>query len=174
MIDDHREGESVIGNLIAIPEAVVKTFADADLDPPHHAAAVTTGLVTMLFLGGWKPLAPKKLKFIPAPPARRRGEHPGGPGAARAHRRPHHHAVHPRHLRRGGRDRQPARLARVNPRRVRGRGRVQAPPPPGRPFGHRRRSGRAGFVVRPEQAGEGCPLVAGQAGRQLHQQGQDG
>ena len=66
MIDDHRGGESVVGNLLAIPGGVVKTFTDSDPNPPHHIAAVTAGLVTMIFLVGWKPLAPRQLKFIPA------------------------------------------------------------------------------------------------------------
>jgi MFS superfamily sulfate permease-like transporter len=65
MIDD-KPVNSVAQNLITIPKAAVKTFSDQDPNPPHHIAAVTAGLVTMIFLVGWKPLAPKKLKFIPA------------------------------------------------------------------------------------------------------------
>ena len=65
MIDD-KPVKSVAENLITIPKAAIKTFTDQDPNPPHHIAAVTAGLVTMIFLIGWKPLAPKKLKFIPA------------------------------------------------------------------------------------------------------------
>lgn len=65
MIDD-KPGASVTENLVSIPMAAVKTFNDVDPDPPHHIAAVTAGLVTMLFLVGWKPFAPKRLRFIPA------------------------------------------------------------------------------------------------------------
>jgi MFS superfamily sulfate permease-like transporter len=65
MIDD-KPAPSVAENLASIPAAAVKAFTDPDPNPPHHVAAVTAGLVTLLFLVGWKPFAPKRLQVIPA------------------------------------------------------------------------------------------------------------
>ena len=65
MIDD-KPATSVAENLATIPRAVVKAFTDPDPNPPHHRAAVAAGLVTLAFLVGWKPLAPKRLQVIPA------------------------------------------------------------------------------------------------------------
>jgi MFS superfamily sulfate permease-like transporter len=65
MIDD-RPAASVAENLAALPAAAMKAFSDADPDPPHHTAAVTAGLVTLFVLVAWKPLAPRRLKLVPA------------------------------------------------------------------------------------------------------------
>ncbi len=65
MIDD-KPADSVIENLRTIPMAAYKAFTDKDPDPPHHTAAVAAGLVTMLFLVGWKPFTPKRLHVVPA------------------------------------------------------------------------------------------------------------
>lgn len=66
LIDD-RPAPSVVENLVSIPAAAYKAATDPDPDPPHHTAAVATGLVTLAFLVGWKAVVPKPLKVIPAP-----------------------------------------------------------------------------------------------------------
>jgi len=60
MIDDApREGG--LRNLIAIPEALVKSFAPGTA----HQSAALIGLLTLLTLMGWNALAPRRLKWIP-------------------------------------------------------------------------------------------------------------
>ena len=64
MIDD-QPAASVTQNLLSIPNAVRKALTDLDATAPHHGPAVIVGLVTMAFLIGWKPLAPKRLAIVP-------------------------------------------------------------------------------------------------------------
>jgi len=64
MVDDDPTG-SGLRNLITIPLAVVKGVTPTD-DAYHHHAAII-GLLTIVLLAVWKPVAPKKLKWLPAP-----------------------------------------------------------------------------------------------------------
>jgi MFS superfamily sulfate permease-like transporter len=64
MVDDAPRG-SGLANLVAIPEAVWKGFVPAD-GSVHNQAAMT-GLLTLFVMVGWRPLAPQRLRVIPAP-----------------------------------------------------------------------------------------------------------
>ncbi len=65
LVDDQPGGATVLQSLLAIPGAVAKGVWDADPDPPHHRAAASVGLLAITILVVWKPLAPKRLKFLP-------------------------------------------------------------------------------------------------------------
>src|SRR5262249_37479301 len=65
LVDD-TPAESVIHNLLSIPQALVKAFTDTDGAHPHHSAAAAVGLLTITTLLAWKPLAPRVLKVVPA------------------------------------------------------------------------------------------------------------
>jgi len=66
MVDDTPPGTGVefggIINLYTIPEAVWKGLTEE----PHQAAALT-GVLTILSVVGWSVLAPRRLRFFPAP-----------------------------------------------------------------------------------------------------------
>jgi len=64
MVDDSPRG-SGLENLIAIPEAVWKGFMPADGSVHFQAAMV--GLLTLVVMICWRPLAPRSLKVVPAP-----------------------------------------------------------------------------------------------------------
>ncbi|RIK64740.1 MAG: SulP family inorganic anion transporter [Planctomycetota bacterium] len=64
MVDDAPRG-SGLANLLSVPESIYKGVVPLD-DSPHHLAAMI-GLLTILLIILWKPLAPKQLKVIPAP-----------------------------------------------------------------------------------------------------------
>jgi len=61
MLDDPVRG-SALQNLLLIPEAIWD--AAVDRDGSHRAAAI--GVLTILILLLWKPIAPRRLAFIPA------------------------------------------------------------------------------------------------------------
>lgn len=65
LIDD-TPADSVVQNLLSLPRAAIKAFSDNDIEQPHHRIAAIVGLVTVLVLIVWKPLAPGRLKLIPA------------------------------------------------------------------------------------------------------------
>ncbi len=52
--------------LAGIPECVRKAFVPTPESGANHTEAAVIGLVALLILALWKPLAPKKLKLIPA------------------------------------------------------------------------------------------------------------
>lgn len=52
--------------LAGIPECVRKAFVPTPDSRANHTEAAVIGLVALLILALWKPLAPKKLKLIPA------------------------------------------------------------------------------------------------------------
>ncbi|NOX58089.1 MAG: SulP family inorganic anion transporter [Planctomycetes bacterium] len=64
MVDDTPAG-SGLRNLITIPLAVWKGLVPGE-GTVHHWAAII-GVVTIVTIVFWKPIAPKQLKFIPAP-----------------------------------------------------------------------------------------------------------
>jgi MFS superfamily sulfate permease-like transporter len=64
MIDDVPRG-SGLANLIAIPEALYKGFIPAD--GSLHFQAAMLGLLTLVVMVLWRPLAPGALKVVPAP-----------------------------------------------------------------------------------------------------------
>jgi MFS superfamily sulfate permease-like transporter len=65
LIDDS-PADRVIDNLLSLPTAAIKAFTDDDGHQPHHRIAAVVGLATMLVLIVWRPLAPGRLKLIPA------------------------------------------------------------------------------------------------------------
>jgi MFS superfamily sulfate permease-like transporter len=66
LVDDVAGDGSVIQNLLSIPAAFIKAFADSDADQPHHRVAAGVGLLTISILLAWKPLAPRFFKLLPA------------------------------------------------------------------------------------------------------------
>lgn len=64
MVDDVPKG-SGLANLISVPEAIYKGIMPGD-NPAHHWAA-RIGVLTILMIIIWKPLAPKRIRVIPAP-----------------------------------------------------------------------------------------------------------
>lgn len=64
MVDDSPKGNG-LENLITIPMAVWKGITPMDDSYHHHAAII--GLLTIALLAFWKPLAPKKVKWLPGP-----------------------------------------------------------------------------------------------------------
>ncbi len=64
MVDDSPRG-SGLENLISIPQAILKGIVPADGSVHFQAAMI--GIVTLLAIVLWRPLAPGKLKVIPAP-----------------------------------------------------------------------------------------------------------
>jgi MFS superfamily sulfate permease-like transporter len=66
LVDDHSGDTSVIHSLLAIPVAIKKGVWDPDPDPPHHRVAAAVGLLSIAILVLWKPLVPRRLKFVPA------------------------------------------------------------------------------------------------------------
>lgn len=65
MVDDHPP-QKIADGLLAIPGAVWKAF-----DPPagasaNHTEAAAIGLLAILILALWKPVAPRRLKLVPA------------------------------------------------------------------------------------------------------------
>jgi MFS superfamily sulfate permease-like transporter len=60
MVDDSPRG-SGLWNLLAIPEALVKSMAPGTA----HQSAALVGLVTIATLMGWNALAPRRLKWVP-------------------------------------------------------------------------------------------------------------
>jgi MFS superfamily sulfate permease-like transporter len=58
--------ESVVQNLLSIPHALAKAFADNDGLHPHHRTAVAVGLLTITILLVWRPLVPRRFKIVPA------------------------------------------------------------------------------------------------------------
>jgi MFS superfamily sulfate permease-like transporter len=64
MVDDQPR-DSGIANLLSIPESVWKGLVPMDGTAHHLAAAVGAGTILILLV--WKPLAPGKLKHVPAP-----------------------------------------------------------------------------------------------------------
>ena len=64
MVDDTPR-ESGIANLLAIPEAVYKGVMPLDGSPHFHAAMI--GILTLVVMIGWRPLAPARLHVVPAP-----------------------------------------------------------------------------------------------------------
>ncbi|HXG09854.1 MAG TPA: SulP family inorganic anion transporter [Gemmataceae bacterium] len=65
MVDDQPRG-SGLANLLSIPEAVWKGIVPSDGDLNHEYAA-RIGLLTIVLIVLWRPLAPKALRVIPAP-----------------------------------------------------------------------------------------------------------
>lgn len=64
MVDDApRKGG--IANLVSLPESLIKGIVPLDGSSHHIAAGI--GLLTIVAIVLWKPLAPKKLRFLPAP-----------------------------------------------------------------------------------------------------------
>jgi MFS superfamily sulfate permease-like transporter len=63
LVDDKPRGDG-IANILSLPEAVVKGLTPSD-DVTHDEAA-RIGLLTLAALVGWKLLAPKKARFLPA------------------------------------------------------------------------------------------------------------
>ena len=64
MVDDAaRQGG--LANLLSLPESLVKGIVPLDGSSHHIAAAI--GLLTIIVIVLWKPLAPKKIRFLPAP-----------------------------------------------------------------------------------------------------------
>ena len=61
MLDDPTRG-SALANLMAIPQAIWDAVVDRD--GSHRAAAI--GVLTILILVFWKPIAPRRLAFVPA------------------------------------------------------------------------------------------------------------
>jgi MFS superfamily sulfate permease-like transporter len=64
MVDD-RPKDSSLRNLVTIPEAVWKGVVPNDLSSHEEAALV--GLLTIAVILLWKPLAPRRLRTLPAP-----------------------------------------------------------------------------------------------------------
>ncbi len=64
MVDDLPKGTG-LNNLISLPEAIYKGVMPNDNASHHWAARI--GILTILLITIWKPLAPRRLKFIPAP-----------------------------------------------------------------------------------------------------------
>lgn len=64
MVDDSPRG-SGLENLLYIPEAIYKGIVPADGSVHFQAAMI--GVVTLITIVAWKPLAPKALKVLPAP-----------------------------------------------------------------------------------------------------------
>ncbi len=64
MVDDAPRS-SGLANLLAIPEAVYKGLVP--MDGSVHFQAAMVGLLTLAVMVGWRPLAPGKLRSIPAP-----------------------------------------------------------------------------------------------------------
>jgi MFS superfamily sulfate permease-like transporter len=64
MVDDSPRATG-LENLLAIPEAIYKSFLPADGSVHFQAAMI--GLLTLALMIGWRPLAPKALKVVPAP-----------------------------------------------------------------------------------------------------------
>jgi MFS superfamily sulfate permease-like transporter len=64
MVDDAPRG-SGFANLVSIPQAIFKGIIPSD-DSMHFQAALI-GVVTLLLTALWKPLAPGRLKMLPAP-----------------------------------------------------------------------------------------------------------
>jgi len=64
MVDDEPRGNG-LQNLLSIPEAIMKGVT-VTTDANHHHAAII-GLLTILVIMVWKPIAPRRLRFIPAP-----------------------------------------------------------------------------------------------------------
>ncbi len=66
MVDDSPKSGG-LANLLSIPEAVWKGLIPSDEYPMNHYYAARIGVLTILILALWKPLAPKQLQFLPAP-----------------------------------------------------------------------------------------------------------
>ncbi len=64
MVDDAPRGTG-LENLLAIPEAIYKGFVPADGSVHFQAAMV--GALTLALISGWRPLAPRTLRVVPAP-----------------------------------------------------------------------------------------------------------
>lgn len=64
MVDDVPRGSGLM-NLISIPQAIVKGIIPAE-ETVHFQAAMI-GLITLITIVAWRPLAPRKLKVVPAP-----------------------------------------------------------------------------------------------------------
>ena len=64
MVDDAPRG-SGIANLFAIPEALFKGFVP--MDGSVHFQAAMIGMLTLIVLVGWRPLAPASLRVVPGP-----------------------------------------------------------------------------------------------------------
>jgi MFS superfamily sulfate permease-like transporter len=64
MVDDAPKG-SGLHNLLSLPEAIYKGVMPSDNANHHWAARI--GVLTILIIIVWKPLAPQRLKVIPAP-----------------------------------------------------------------------------------------------------------
>jgi MFS superfamily sulfate permease-like transporter len=65
LVDD-TPADNVVQNLLSVPQAIIKAFTDNDGLHPHHRAAAAVGLLTVAVLLAWRPLAPRRLKIIPA------------------------------------------------------------------------------------------------------------
>lgn len=65
MLDDTAP-KGIVAALAGIPESVKKALAPPPESNANHTEAAAIGLVALLVLALWKPLAPKNLKLIPA------------------------------------------------------------------------------------------------------------
>jgi MFS superfamily sulfate permease-like transporter len=65
LVDDAPKG-SGLDNLLSVPEAVWKGLIAENEFSTHHKAALV-GVLTILTVVAWKPLAPRKLHVIPGP-----------------------------------------------------------------------------------------------------------
>lgn len=64
MVDDAPK-ETPVQSLLSLPSAVIKGVTPTE-NASHHWAAML-GLLTIVVILSWKPLAPKRLRFLPAP-----------------------------------------------------------------------------------------------------------
>lgn len=65
MVDD-TPPQGIVDGLLTIPTAVWKGFASPPGADASHSSAALIGVLTILTLVGWKVVAPKRLKFVPA------------------------------------------------------------------------------------------------------------
>ena len=63
---DDKAPKAIFDALAGIPECVTKAFVPPAESNANHSEAAVIGLVALLIMALWKPLAPKKLKLIPA------------------------------------------------------------------------------------------------------------
>lgn len=63
---DDTAPKTIFAALAGIPECVKKAFVPTPDSDANHSEAAVIGLVALLVMALWKPLAPKKLKLIPA------------------------------------------------------------------------------------------------------------
>lgn len=65
MVDDTAP-KKVLDGLLTIPDAVWKAFRPPDGASANHTEAAVIGLIAIIILAVWKPVAPKRLKIVPA------------------------------------------------------------------------------------------------------------